>query len=149
EPLAVGFPPALAHVPDVLRETVVRAATASLTGTAARAGAVSASVAALSEEVLRTMLLTKVRALASGGAVLMAALGGGAAATGPKEGKCVPRPEPARAAVAPRSRAEPAEVKVGDRLLVEVLEALPGRPISGERLVRPDGTISLGFYGNL
>ena len=25
----------------------------------------------------------------------------------------------------------------------------PARPISGERLVRPDGTISLGFYGDL
>jgi polysaccharide export outer membrane protein len=36
-----------------------------------------------------------------------------------------------------------------DLLLVEVLEALPGRPISGERLVRPDGRISLGFYGEL
>jgi protein involved in polysaccharide export with SLBB domain len=34
-------------------------------------------------------------------------------------------------------------------LLVEVLEALPGRPISGERLVRPDGSISLGFYGDI
>jgi polysaccharide biosynthesis/export protein len=29
------------------------------------------------------------------------------------------------------------------------LEALPGRPISGERLVRPDGKISLGFYGDV
>jgi polysaccharide export outer membrane protein len=36
-----------------------------------------------------------------------------------------------------------------DLLLVEVLEALPGRPISGERLVRPDGRISLGFYGDV
>jgi protein involved in polysaccharide export with SLBB domain len=36
-----------------------------------------------------------------------------------------------------------------DLLLVEVLEALPGRPISGERLVRTDGTISLGFYGDV
>ncbi len=36
-----------------------------------------------------------------------------------------------------------------DLLLVEVLEALPGRPISGERLVRPDGSISLGFYGDV
>ena len=32
---------------------------------------------------------------------------------------------------------------------MEVLEALPGRPISGERLVRPDGTVSLGFYGEV
>ncbi|WP_406700011.1 SLBB domain-containing protein [Singulisphaera sp. Ch08] len=36
-----------------------------------------------------------------------------------------------------------------DLILLEVLEALPGRPISGERLVRPDGTISVGFYGNI
>jgi polysaccharide export outer membrane protein len=36
-----------------------------------------------------------------------------------------------------------------DLMLVEVLEALPGRPISGERLVRPDGKISLGFYGEV
>jgi protein involved in polysaccharide export with SLBB domain len=36
-----------------------------------------------------------------------------------------------------------------DLLIVEVLEALPGRPISGERLVRPDGKISLGFYGEI
>lgn len=36
-----------------------------------------------------------------------------------------------------------------DLLLVEVLESLPGRPITGETLVRPDGTISLGFYGNV
>src|SRR5947209_14860445 len=40
-------------------------------------------------------------------------------------------------------------VEPPDLLLVEVLEALPGRPISGERLVRPDGTITLGFYGDL
>jgi polysaccharide biosynthesis/export protein len=36
-----------------------------------------------------------------------------------------------------------------DLLIVEVLDALPGRPISGERLVRPDGKISLGFYGDV
>lgn len=36
-----------------------------------------------------------------------------------------------------------------DLILVEILEALPGRPISGERLVKPDGTISLGFYGDV
>ncbi len=36
-----------------------------------------------------------------------------------------------------------------DIVIVEVLEALPGRPISGERLVRPDGKITLGFYGEV
>ena len=40
-------------------------------------------------------------------------------------------------------------VEPPDLLLVEVLEALPGRPIQGERLVRPDGKISLGFYGEI
>ncbi|HEX8200557.1 MAG TPA: polysaccharide biosynthesis/export family protein [Isosphaeraceae bacterium] len=40
-------------------------------------------------------------------------------------------------------------VEPPDLIRVEVLEALPGRPISGERLVRPDGTISLDFYGDI
>jgi protein involved in polysaccharide export with SLBB domain len=43
----------------------------------------------------------------------------------------------------------PYVVEPPDLLQVEVLEALPGRPISGERLVRPDGTITLGFYGDV
>src|SRR5262245_48266764 len=43
----------------------------------------------------------------------------------------------------------PYVVDPADMMIVEVLEALPGRPISGERLVRPDGTISLGFYGDV
>jgi polysaccharide export outer membrane protein len=43
----------------------------------------------------------------------------------------------------------PYVIEPPDILLVEVLEALPGRPIFGERLVRPDGTISLGFYGDV
>ena len=40
-------------------------------------------------------------------------------------------------------------VEPPDIVVVEVLEALPGRPITGERLVRPDGKISLGFYGEV
>lgn len=53
----------------------------------------------------------------------------------PHEGAMIDQPE---------YRVEPP-----DLLLVEVIEALPGRPISGERLIRPDGTISLGFYGDI
>jgi polysaccharide export outer membrane protein len=34
-----------------------------------------------------------------------------------------------------------------DMVDMTVRSALPGRPISGTRLVRPDGTISLGNYG--
>jgi polysaccharide export outer membrane protein len=36
-----------------------------------------------------------------------------------------------------------------DIIVVEALRALPDRPISGERLVRPDGTINLGLYGSV
>ncbi len=43
----------------------------------------------------------------------------------------------------------PHVIEPPDLLIVEVLEALAGRPISGERLVRPDGKISLGFYGDV
>jgi len=43
----------------------------------------------------------------------------------------------------------PVKVNPPDLLLVEVREALPGRPMTGERLIRPDGTISLGFYGDV
>src|SRR5262249_10614705 len=43
----------------------------------------------------------------------------------------------------------PYVVEPSDLVMVEVLEALPGRPISGERLVRPDGALSLGFYGDV
>ena len=43
----------------------------------------------------------------------------------------------------------PIVVNPPDLLLIEVLEARRGLPITGERLVRPDGTITLGFYGDL
>ncbi len=43
----------------------------------------------------------------------------------------------------------PYVVQPPDIITVEVLEALAGRPITGERIVRPDGTISLGFYGEI
>ena len=49
----------------------------------------------------------------------------------------------------PSKPGSPRPVKIGQMLNVEVLEALPGRPISGYRLVRDDGTISLGFYGDV
>ena len=40
-------------------------------------------------------------------------------------------------------------VEPPDLIAIEVLESLPGRPITGERLVRPDGKISLDFYGDV
>ena len=40
-------------------------------------------------------------------------------------------------------------VEPPDIIVVETLEALPGQPITGERTVRPDGKVSLGFYGDV
>jgi hypothetical protein len=55
----------------------------------------------------------------------------------------------AQADEAAKRPGKPGTMQVGDVLIVEVLEALPGRPLRGERVVRPDGTISLGFYGDV
>ncbi len=67
-----------------------------------------------------------------------------------------PDAAPSLSVAKPKSKAQPPLVTLEnyvveppDLLIVEVLEALPGRPISGERLVRPDGKISLGFYGDV
>jgi len=43
----------------------------------------------------------------------------------------------------------PYRIEAPDLIVIEVLEALPVRPITGEHLVRPDGTISLGYYGEV
>jgi len=40
-------------------------------------------------------------------------------------------------------------IEAPDILLIEASDALPGRPVSGERLVRPDGTILLPSYGEV
>ena len=68
-----------------------------------------------------------------------------------------PVPPPSSQRVAREKARRPVETKSGpahvveppDLIIVEVLDALPGRPVSGERLVRPDGTVSLGFYGDV
>lgn len=57
----------------------------------------------------------------------------------------IPEPPPHEGAMADI----PYSVDVPDILAIDVVNALPGRPISGEYLVRSDGTISLGIYGKL
>jgi uncharacterized protein (TIGR03067 family) len=52
-------------------------------------------------------------------------------------------------ALGPAPTSGPRKVRVGDVLVIDVLEALPARPLNGERIVRSDGTISLDFYGDL
>lgn len=43
----------------------------------------------------------------------------------------------------------PYVIEPPDLIRVEVFEALMGKPITGERLVRADGSIALGFYGDV
>jgi RNA polymerase sigma factor (sigma-70 family) len=99
---------------------------------------------------LRSIVLSTIALLLSTGAVVAVAWqyarssrkSAGASASPSLSSPRAPGPE--QIALVPAPKAKP-----GDRLRIEVLEALPGRPISGIRIVRPDGTISLGFYGDL
>ena len=115
----------------------------------------SASVAVLVQAILRSMIMMKLKTTAI--CLMFIGAGGGGAIL------AAPPADPARgtraAAHGPRpsgTKSQPAlhvmdsyVVEPPDLIIVEVLEALPGRPISGERLVRPDGKISLGFYGEI
>jgi RNA polymerase sigma factor (sigma-70 family) len=118
---------------------------------------VSPAVAALFREVTRSMFMTKLK-VSLAIAVLMGTSVIGAALAAQQAGgrrRALPPPRPTEAE-AVKSKGQPAlkpyveyVVEPPDLVIVEVLEALPGRPISGERLVRPDGKIALGFYGEL
>jgi RNA polymerase sigma factor (sigma-70 family) len=134
---ALATAPARAEVPAALAEATVQAAFAP--------GAIPAVVAELLKGVQTTMFLIRLKrtglillalgAAAAGAGVLARPTVEDAPATAPHEQKTVRMPSHV--------------VEPPDMILVEVLESLPGRPISGERLVRPDGTISLGFYGDV
>ncbi|HZW34527.1 MAG TPA: sigma-70 family RNA polymerase sigma factor, partial [Isosphaeraceae bacterium] len=143
-----------ATVPNPLMTSTIQAAAQIAAGRAVSAAA-SAKVAALVQSVLRSMMMMKVKTVAIGLVLVGLATWGVSLAE--------PQANPRRATPAPRQTARPDPRKTQppirplgryvvdppDMLLVEVLEALPGRPISGERLVRPDGKISLGFYGEI
>jgi hypothetical protein len=143
----------------MLFDSVVQAAM-RVAATKTTAGVVSASVATLAEGVLKAMFVTRLKTITLGLMALgVVAVGVGSlspaspqrpeedraqtpsgAANEPEQGK---RPDPGR----PSPKQVP--VKPGSLLRIEVLEALPGRPLSGLRPVRPDGTISLDYYGDL
>ena len=133
--------PAPVALPEALSVATVAAAM--------RAGSASAAVSTLIAGVITDMTRTKIKAMALGlaAATLACGLAIVTAHRLPAED------EPARSATRPAAAPFPiqpaATANPGDQLVIEVLEALPGRPISGSRLVRPDGTISLGFYGDL
>ena len=149
---ALAFSPLA--IPNNLLSSTIRAGALVATGRAVT-DVTSASVAALVRGVMRSMIMMKLKTMTiyllfigTGvvGAILAAPqadseraarrTGGGDSPVGTKS---QPPVHPLKSYI----------VEPPDLIVVEVLEALPGRPISGERLVRPDGKISLGFYGEV
>jgi polysaccharide biosynthesis/export protein len=145
-------------VPNHLIRSTVTASAQILAGRAV-SDVASKSVAILTQSVLRRMLMMKFRMAAVSLVLIgLGAYGGSLAAPQAERGKSPPESRRGLRLTAEKSKskAQPAIVSLGDyvveppdMILVEVLAALPGRPISGERLVRPDGKISLGFYGDV
>ncbi len=149
-------------VSAALLEETVSVAIGIATGRALVTGAGLASVV-LAKGVLKTMFMTKIKlaaailigvGMAAGGigAGIDRLLGSVSAATSadgraepPKAGSVVADPpfEGVKRSL-PEYVVEPPDI-----IEVNVFEALAGRPIKNERLVRPDGRISLGFYGEI
>jgi RNA polymerase sigma factor (sigma-70 family) len=155
--------PVPAAVPDPWIAATLQAITPFAAGGGpATAGAGSATVGALVQYILRRMLIMKLKTTAT----CLFLVGLGAAGVilaapqvdpdrSPSQGSRTESRTPKKS-IASSKKVQPSlrtmedyVVEPPDLLLVEVLEALPGRPISGERLVRPDGKISLGFYGEI
>jgi polysaccharide biosynthesis/export protein len=148
----------LGAVPSGLVSLTVRMSARVFAGGAIKSVA-STSVAVLVQQVLRSMFMMKFRTVAV--ALLLCGLGAyGVGLAAQKADSAKPESRSRRAGAKKtedwKSKAQPSLVTLRnyvveppDLLIVEVLEALPGRPISGERLVRPDGKISLGFYGDI
>lgn len=138
----------LGSVPLSLVRSTVAAAAGALSGHAA-----SGLVASIASSVVWSMTMSKLVKVFVACSFMSAGVVGAslwARQAGRAEHRQRAKPAARQAKDAPRKNSGPAAV-VGptDLLVVEVLEALPGRPISGERLVRPDGSISLGFYGDI
>lgn len=152
-----GLSPGAVLPAGLLRPEVPGSLSAATIASAARAASASAAVSTLIEGVLADMTWTKMKSLAAWlGSIAVVGGLGMIAARYLKIGESPPTPQVAPAAVvnrpnepAPFQLRPPAKVRPGDTLRIEVLQALPGRPIGGTHLVRPDGTISLGFYGDL
>ncbi|MDR3634659.1 MAG: polysaccharide biosynthesis/export family protein [Isosphaeraceae bacterium] len=115
---------------------------------------VSAESAALFERVLGTMSWKTVGkaalAMAAVGMLVVGAFFAGRSSEESKDDSALYKIKIPKTVKRPSLEPYPAYVvEPPDLIIVEVLDALPGRPISGEHLVRPDGTISLGFYGDV
>ncbi len=145
----------LATVPPNLVRSSVQAAMCVAAGQTA-AGVVPASVLVLVRRVLWSLAMMKLKNVVLMMVVASLLVLGAELWAQQKPAKPhVPEPrqrvsEGPKKPIGPIPRSQLAHlIDPPDLVLVEVLEALPGRPISGERLVRPDGTITLGFYGDV
>ncbi|QEH35904.1 ECF RNA polymerase sigma factor SigE [Aquisphaera giovannonii] len=154
---ALTITPLPAPPPDLVRSAV--AAAMSIAAGLPVAGIVPAGAESLSRKVLRSLTmitLTKIATAITTAAALLATAHAWAQRPSPDKAESalnrtshaatidvVRRPSPGKKSL------EDYVIEPPDLVLVEVLEALPGRPISGERLVRPDGKISLGWYGEV
>jgi RNA polymerase sigma factor (sigma-70 family) len=155
-PAALAEGVAAVKVPAPLAAATLQAA-ASLPGPAA-ARAISAPVLALTEEIVKAMLLSKLK-VAANLVVLVVAVGCGLGAVAWQSGRTAPETAPAEAGTNTQLSALPGKdvakassgyvIEPPDILLVEYarLEAADPVKIVGQRLVRPDGTISLGSLG--
>jgi polysaccharide export outer membrane protein len=143
-------------IPAQFVHSTVKAAV-QVAGGRALAEPAAALVSTLTQHVLRSMKMIKICKLIGACCVVsLVVIGVSLWAQQPRDQR--PRPRiGARPETSDRELPKSAQQRIGpalvveppDLLLVEVLEATPGRPISGERLVRPDGSISLGFYGDI
>ena len=148
----------------VVAESLIRstatAALAASTGKILAAGVISAGATTLAKRTLTMMLMSRLKWLlilvlgAAGGMGAMKLLSAQAEqhkaeSASSSNLKTVPPGFFDVAPLATKDASGPAVIQPGRVLIVELLEALPGRPITGERLVHPDGTINLGFYGEV
>ncbi|CAN5786266.1 hypothetical protein BH23PLA1_BH23PLA1_14770 [soil metagenome] len=145
-------------VPIVLVRSTVKTAM-QVAAAQSAAGVVPGAAVALAEGVLMTMGWTSLKTIIAASVLAGGLLGGGVGWSALSQDRKGPDDPPE---TTPRNSEEariPRElekvplpeyvVEPPDLIRVEVLEALPGRPITGELLVRPDGSISLNFYGEV
>jgi RNA polymerase sigma factor (sigma-70 family) len=156
--VALASVPLAAAVPAPLTTATVKAAAALARPAAAHA--LSSPVITLMEEVLKTMLTSKLKAVA-GVLVLVVGIGLGTGAVAWQYNSANRGAAPARADADAKSVATPAKkaeakprayvIEPPDILLVQYASPDAADPvkIAGQRLVRPDGTIGLGQLGSV
>ncbi len=142
---ASAVDPALGAVPVALEEATIEAAAALAAGRTTTAGAVPAAAAELMEGALKAMFLIQLKRIAG----VLLAFGVVAAGAGVLIRQGAAEAPPTQPNLVTKVATPSYVVEPPDVISVEMEVALPGKPISGERLVRPDGKISLGFYGEV